>query len=249
MKKGATLFVLAVTIVIFLPALLSFAIKLIPGRVQPSLNSTEKIYGKYVAVEPFLATRDNLSAIGTSIKNPNLKNIDDVVISVYDQVGNLLRESIVNGRNIPDGDFIKFKFDPIKDSKNRMFNVILYSRSVDAASPVEIFYTDQYPISKKVVDNQIICLDESSKQVLILDIANKDSCNKLNVVNNNGFTMSYVDFYANTGVFGVASDIYGQMIGRLLADFTFFVIYSFLVLILVIWSSYIYLPKLFSQED
>lgn len=248
MKKEVLFYILAILIIVFLPGILSMGLKLIPGKIQPSLDITRKIYGKYVVAEPFLATRNNLSAIGTSIKNPNLKNIDDVVISIFDESGNFLQESVVNGRNIPDGDFIKFKFSPIKDSKNKMYTIILSSKSKDGINPVEIFYTNQYPVSEKISDNLIVCEDELSGKMVISSI-DKSDCKIVEVINNNGLTLSFVDFYSNSNFFSVVFDIYSQMFNRLIADTTFFVIYSITILILIAWSSYIYLPKLFSQRS
>src|SRR5260221_2368643 len=113
--------VVVILLILIIPGVLAVGIINIPDRYQPSLDQVQKIYSSVVLSQSFLSKRENLSIIGVSIKNPNLENKKDIFLSVYDTSNNLLAKSVVSGKSIPDGEFIKFKFVPINNSKDKLF--------------------------------------------------------------------------------------------------------------------------------
>src|SRR3989344_2402343 len=84
---------------IFLPVISTFAIRLIPSGIQPSLENTQKIYQDLTLSQSFVSLKDNLAGIGVSIKNPNFANKKDVTFNIYDKDNNLIRSVILNGKN------------------------------------------------------------------------------------------------------------------------------------------------------
>src|SRR4030042_2914962 len=96
-----------VLLVVFLvPFLLSLTIKYVPYGFQPPLYLPEKISSEKEFRQEVTAMMDGLTGIGLSIKNPNLRNKDDLTLSVFEK-DILLRQVAVSGWIIPDGDLIK----------------------------------------------------------------------------------------------------------------------------------------------
>jgi hypothetical protein len=124
------------------PALLGLTLKMIPADDQPGYNSALKldIYEKRTITQKFTSQEKNLTAIGMSIKNPNLNNKKDILLNIYDMDGNLVRTGILNGRNVQDGDFIKFVFDPISDSLGKTYTFNLSSPEAGPEDLIEVFY-------------------------------------------------------------------------------------------------------------
>jgi hypothetical protein len=138
----ATLFLIFVA-----PAILALGIKLIPGGDQPGYDSAQRlsIYRTRGIMQQFTSQGTNLSAIGTSIRNPNLNNKKDIILTLYDDKMNVIRTSVINGRNVEDGNFIKFIFDPISDSKNTTYVFDLASPDAGPEETIEVFYTQNMP--------------------------------------------------------------------------------------------------------
>lgn len=123
-----------------LPGIFSPAIRLIPNDFQPSLDLSQKVYRDASISQTFIGESNGLSGIGVSIKNPNLINKKDISLSLY-QNENLLRRITLNGRSIGDGNFVKFIFDPIEDSKGKMYHAVFAAPDTEASEALEIFLT------------------------------------------------------------------------------------------------------------
>lgn len=120
-------------------------IKIIPSDVQPPLQYTQDVYQDLYISQEFTSLLPNLTDIGMSIKNPNLKDQNDITLSLYDQNGQLVRTSKLNGLNIGDGAFVKFQFSPIIDSLNQRYSFTIMSPSSYPEDLFELFYTDDKP--------------------------------------------------------------------------------------------------------
>jgi hypothetical protein len=133
--------------VFIVPAILALGLKLIPGEDQPGYNSNQRlsIYGTRVVSQKFISQDANLSAIGTSIRNPNLKNKKDIILTLFDAKMNVLRTAVINGQNVQDGDFVKFVFDPISDSKSKTYIFTIASPDAGPEETIEVFFTQNMP--------------------------------------------------------------------------------------------------------
>lgn len=146
MNKFSQITVLIILFILFVvPAALASLIKMTPANDQPGYGNmgTLSIYGTRDFTQFFVSKNKNLVAIGTTIKNPNLRNKKDINFSLYDINDNLVRSTTLNGFNIGDGDFVKIVFEPITDSENKRYYFTLSSPDAKQDEIVELFITAQ----------------------------------------------------------------------------------------------------------
>lgn len=207
----------AVFLIIILPVLLLFAIKETPGRIQSSLDNTEKIHQDVIVSQEFFSKENNLSNVSMSIKNPNLINKKDLILKLYqDQIEQ--RTVVVSGKNIEDGNFVKFRFAPIANSKNKFFTFTVESPTSTKNEALEIFYSgSKLPIDKPMQVNH---------QPTEVEIA-------------------YVEFYKPKNIFILIEKVYGAWLNRLSADLPFFVSYIFIILLCL---GYLVKPMIFRAK-
>lgn len=156
MKKLIWFTTITILFLVFVaPAVLALGIKLIPGDDQPGYSQTLSIYGIRDVTQTFASQDANLAAIGTSIKNPNLKNKKDIILNLFDERMNVIRTSVINGQNVEDGSFVKFVFDTIPDSENKVYVFTLSSPGAGPEDLIEVFlcqnppsWIDQYHYDK-----------------------------------------------------------------------------------------------------
>lgn len=124
-------------LVFLVPVVLSMSLKMIPVNIQPGFNYDVRlpIYRERVFVQKFTSKENNLTALGMSIRNPNLKNKADIIFNLSNLDGSIVRSVTLNGMNLEDGSFTKFIFDPIPDSLGKEY---LFTISSPAAGPEEI---------------------------------------------------------------------------------------------------------------
>lgn len=203
-----------ILMLIILPIGLTFAIKLIPGGIQPPLVNTKKIYGQYVYYQSFISPDDNLTGVGTSIKNPNFANKKELIINLYDEKNTLIRTIVLNGQNLADGNFVKILFEPVLNSKNKKFtwSALSYESTFDDA--LELFLTDKQPAwSLEFRVN--------------------------NAISEGG--VSYVTLHKPLNSTEVLNKIINGLVSRIKADRGFFLVYSILILGLI---GALYFPNL-----
>lgn len=223
---------LLIATVLLLPGFLSLGIKVIPGKPQPSLGATEHIYSTSVVAEVFTAQSDGLGGIGTSLKNPNLQNKQNVVISLFDENGQLLRESIVNGASIPDGDFVKFLFKPVENSKDRNFVFVLSSIWSTEDDATEVFYSNDPTNESKLLAEKIPCLGKGDLEIMMVNPNRANDCTLLLVKNNQKANVSYTTFYKSNPLF-TTKEVYLGVWNRLIADAPFLIIYLLIIVALI----------------
>lgn len=142
MKKMIWFTVITVLGIIFIvPMFLSLFIPMIPSGVQPGYDPKIRlsIYSNIVFVQKFISKTNNLTAVGLSIRNPNLKNQSEIIFNIYNPDGTLIRGVTISGRNLEDGSFIKFVFPPILDSMNKEYLFSLSSPGAGAEETIELF--------------------------------------------------------------------------------------------------------------
>lgn len=134
-----------ILVLVVLPILATFVIKVIPGGVQPSLGNTVKIYDPLSYFQSFVSPENNLTGIGVSIKNPNFANKKTLSVKLLDERDTVIREVSLNGQNIADGKFVKILFEPILDSRGKQFTWSVSSTESLFTDALEIFITDKKP--------------------------------------------------------------------------------------------------------
>jgi len=143
-KKMIWFTTISILFVLFIvPGIMASAIKMIPAGDQPGYGPRRlSIYGIGELSQKFISKEKNLTAIGTTVKNPNLKNKKEVILNLYDANNNLIRKSILNGFNIGDGDFVKFVFEVVPDSLDKEYSFTLSSPTAAADEIIEVFLID-----------------------------------------------------------------------------------------------------------
>ncbi|MEK7550237.1 MAG: hypothetical protein AAB535_00415 [Patescibacteria group bacterium] len=129
-------------LVLIVPAILGLALDIISAGEQPGYDTNKRlsIYGERGVAQKFISSGANLTAIGTSIRNPNLKNKKEVILNLYNADNKSVRTSILNGQNFQDGDFVKFIFTPIADSMNKTYVFTIFSPLAGPEETIEVFY-------------------------------------------------------------------------------------------------------------
>lgn len=148
MRKLFWLTTITVLFLVFVaPALLALGIKMVPAQDQPGYNPNQRlsIYGKREVSQKFISKEKNLTAVGTSIRNPNLKNKKEIILKLYDSEEKLVRTSVLNGEGVEDGAFIKFVFEPIADSLGKEYKFSLSTPQAGPEETIEVFYIKDAP--------------------------------------------------------------------------------------------------------
>lgn len=144
MRKMIWLTTLLILFLVFVvPGILASTLKMIPAGDQPGYDSNQRlsIYGKRGVSQKFVSKEKNLTAVGTSIRNPNLKNKKEIIFNLYNEKEELVRTSLLSGLNIQDGDFVKFVFQSVPDSMNKIYSFTLLSPEAGPEETIEVFYT------------------------------------------------------------------------------------------------------------
>lgn len=207
--------------IIFLPAALLLAIKEFSFSDQPSLDATQRIFGETIVSQSFVSQDNNLSSLGMSIKNPNLQNREDIILTLFEG-GVEKRKVVVSGKNIGDGNFVKFRFTPIDDSKDKKYTFILSAPQTSEDKSLEVFYKGLPSINlNMLINNQPIAGD-----------------------------VSFVSFYHPQNIFSLVGIVYKGWFNKLIADKLFFVTFLAVILILLGFLKGIKFPfNLFSRSQ
>jgi len=148
MKKLIWFTTLTVLFLVFImPGLMALTIDMIPASDQPGYSGSTRvsIYGERQFSQKFISRDKNLTAMGTSIKNPNLKNKQEINFNLYDKDKVLIRTAVLNGFNIGDGDFVKFVFQPVPDSGGKEYSFTLSSPAAGPGEIIEVFIIEPTP--------------------------------------------------------------------------------------------------------
>ena len=186
---------------LLIPLLLSFLIREIPNDIQASLEATQMISKDLVITQFFTSQMDNLSGIGTSIKNPNFRNHKKLLFNLLEDKA-ILRTVVLNGSSISDGDFMKIKFEPISNSKDKKYSFQLSAPDATSEDSLEIFLTSQKPswIGELYAN--------SSKSDL---------------------KIPFITYHKRSNLLSVSNTIFIQNIQKLFADLAFAVFYAILI--------------------
>lgn len=134
-----TVFVLGLVFIV--PVIFSMGLKMIPVNTQPGFNYDVRlpIYRDRVFVQKFTAKENDLTAIGMSIRNPNLKNKAGIIFSLQNIDGSLVRSVAISGMNLEDGSYTKFIFNPIPDSRGKEYIFTISSPDAGPEETIELF--------------------------------------------------------------------------------------------------------------
>jgi len=130
---------IVLTTVFVVPCLLVFGVRYIKGMEEESTGVVKSVYQNEVLSMNFKTGSRSLTGVGVGIKNPDLRNKKDIFLAVYALDGSLIRESVVNGNVIPDGEFIKFIFDPIPATFSGEVRFVLSAPTASSSDALQIY--------------------------------------------------------------------------------------------------------------
>lgn len=186
-------------LILAIPAILSFGIKLVPGSFQSSLDDHQKVYKDREISQVFTANKDWFSGIGVSIRNLNLMNKKDIKMTLYKEEIPI-RVVVINGRIIQDGQMVKFIFEPIKSSGGQIYKVVFSAEDSSVDEALEIFLTKNFKGEPAVIGKEVY--QERLSEVL---------------------------FYRPSNRIYLMIDIYDKWFGKLTADLPFFIFYCLIL--------------------
>lgn len=149
MTKNIWITIIFVFVLVFIFPFVSLVlVRLIPGNDQPGFSGhvTKVVYGNIIASQTFNSSKNNLSGVGLSIKNPSNANNKSVVLKIYNSEGVLIRTSEINGYSIQDGSFVKFVFETIPDSLNQDYKFEISSPQATDKDSVGAFWDENVGI-------------------------------------------------------------------------------------------------------
>lgn len=144
MNKFSLFTIFTILFLLFVvPGLMATLIKMIPANDQPGYGDMGRVsvYGERTFTQFFVSKNKNLTAVGTTIKNPNLKNKKDIIFDLYQENERLVRSVTLNGFNIGDGDFVKIVFEKIPESAGAKYYFTLSSPEAKQDEIIEVFLT------------------------------------------------------------------------------------------------------------
>ena len=199
--------VFTLLLLVIIPLVLTLGIKYLPGGIQPSLGNTKRIYGDVRLSQSFISIKDNFAGIGTSIKNPNFANKEDLRIDIYDEKDQLIRTTSINGRNTADGNFMRITFPPIENSKGGKFTFSLSSTASTYENALEVFLTK----------------DKTSWNMELKENGQKEN-----------ESISFITLHKVASPFEVLGIIISGWITRLISDTFFFIFYTTIIIVLLV---------------
>jgi|SRR5579884_1630171 len=190
---------LVLALLVVIPLILGVIIRSIPDGFQPSLDRTANVDFQNTISETFRASKNNLSTIGLSIKNPSLLNKDPLLFNIYngDQI---IRSVQLSGANIPDGDFVKINFPPITDSQGNTYK-IEFSAPDTHQNSLQPFISNQ----------------KTDDETLMINGQDMDG------------SISFVPYYKSSNPIVSAFSIYGNIFSQLGKDLGFAIIYILII--------------------
>ncbi len=216
MKKLQTKVLLyAVTLIAFfiliIPISILFTLDAFYLHSQPSLDATLDVYEDNQIKQVIYSDKNNLIGFGTSIKNPNFRNNENIYLELYED-DNLIRSSHINGLNIPDGEFVQFRFEPIFESENKWYEIRINSPTSNSLNALQIFYSNEL---KRWMSDLFYNQEKIDGNLSILPI------------------------YKPESKFDLISSVYKDFINQFIFDTKFVVFYAVLIitLIIFIWKS------------
>lgn len=197
-------------LVFIAPVVLSFGIHYVPYEFQPPILGDESLFKGRELSQGMKVPKDRLAAIGLSIRNFNLQTKGNIVLEVFSD-DSLVRRSVISGYSIGDGGIVRFGFDPISHSSDKVFTFRLTAPDVNQEKAFRIYTTD-----KK------------------LDWVGRLSANEVLMDK----PLSFLMYFSPQSRWSLIKNIYSFWFQRFWGDRLFAIVYFIIVSILVVLLTY-----------
>ena len=144
MTKEIKLFIFYIFIVIFLIIFSSlFAVQRVPETSQFVVDRLVPLYPWNDVSQSYFSKNNGLNTILVHMRNMSLLNNKTVYFQLLNENGEELRKITINGANIGDRVNVRFQFEPIRDSKNNKYLILLSSPDTKIGdTPIEIGFSN-----------------------------------------------------------------------------------------------------------
>lgn len=155
--------IMLLVFILILPALTLLTLRKEIGLKQTNEGKVLFFYGNHNYLFSITSPKENLNSIVIKLKNISIRNTKPVYFNLLSN-RETTRQIKINGSNIGDGEMVRFAFEEIKDSKNKIYTVVLNSPESEEKEALGI-HTD-------TLDNPVIITYHipTSRLHLILDI-------------------------------------------------------------------------------
>jgi hypothetical protein len=100
-----------------------------PGVYEISFENILPLDINHSYTQSFISNKDNLNSISILLKNPALKSNDTVDLEIQNKNHEVLQSLRINGSNIEDPGWVRFKFPAINSKKGEIFYLKITSES------------------------------------------------------------------------------------------------------------------------
>ena len=125
-----------------------FLLRRMPDSTQDEVKELVPITSTQPISQTIIPNYNGLDTVYVFLKNPGVLNIDPFNFSLTGESGEKLVDIKINGRNIGDGETVKFQFPPLVSSAHQKLTLTLSAPETlvaDTAVKVGISSADNYP--------------------------------------------------------------------------------------------------------
>ena len=130
-----------------------WGLRRVPDSAQYTTQKTLPLYAGQPLAQTIIPRHDGLNTVLIYLKNPALANIDPVDFELKSTSGQVLRTIPLSGRNIGDGDTVRFQFPPVSPSAGITFIIQLSApQTLPGSVPVAVGFShmDSYPAGQSL---------------------------------------------------------------------------------------------------
>lgn len=120
----------------------------LPDSTQDEVKELVPLISTQAISQTLVPNYNGLDTIYVFLKNPGVLNTDPFNFLLTDESGNKLADIKINGRNVGDGETVKFQFPPLVSSAHQKLTLTLSAPetvAADTAVKVGISAADNYP--------------------------------------------------------------------------------------------------------
>jgi len=130
---GLTYLIVPVIILIFLTV---FAVKRIPDSSQEISERLVPITRTHPVTQSIIPVNNGFNTVVIYLRNKMLLNTDPLIFYLTDTQNQVLRQLTISGRNIGDGETIRFQFPPLSDSAGKLYTIRLEAPQTNFGSNI-----------------------------------------------------------------------------------------------------------------
>lgn len=142
MKLSLLFTAIYLLIIFWVLAMTTVFVRRIPDQRQGFQERYVWIFKDHPVEQKLTPSHNGLNTIVLYLRNPGIVNLDNFEFSLW-QEKTLLRKIPINGANVGDGDMVRFQFDPVPDSQNKTYTILLTAETPVGDQAIGAGFTDK----------------------------------------------------------------------------------------------------------